>query len=130
VDRERSAPRAGFSLIEAIIAIAIVGVVLTALVPAFVGNLRINTDSEARSGAVAAAQTVLDQFRVRPKSDWPTPGATVSVDSHGRSYDVRVTYQTFCQNDTCYSGAESIDLEVSYGGRIRYTVSTVFTVLD
>lgn len=130
MDRERSANRAGFSLIEAIIAIVIVGIVLAGVVPAFVSNLRINTDNEARTGAVAAAQTVLDQFRVRPKGDWPASGSTESVDSHGRTYSVLVAYEAFCQGGTCYTGAELIDLEVSYGGRTRYTVSTVFTTLD
>lgn len=130
MDRERSSRRSGFSLIEAIIAIAIVGILLAGVVPAFVSNLRVNTDSEARTGAVAAAQTVLDQFRVRSKSDWPASGSTVSVTSHGRPYDVGVVHQPFCQGGTCYTGAELIELEVSYGGRIRYSVSTVFTALD
>jgi len=130
VVRERSASRSGFSLIEAIIAIVIVGIVLAAVVPAFIGNLRINTDNEARTGAVAAAQTVLDQFRVRPKSDWPTSGSAVNVDSHGRTYAVLVAYAPFCQGGICFTGAELIDVEVSYGGRTRYTVSTVFTALD
>lgn len=130
MDPDRSSRRAGFSLIEAIIAIAIIGIVLAAVVPAFVSNLRINTDNEVRTGAVAAAQTVLDRFRVQPKGDWPTSGSTVSVDSHARSYDVQVDYQRFCQGGNCFDGAELIDLEVGYGGRTRYTVSTVFTAFD
>lgn len=127
---ERSSSRAGISLVEAVIAIVIVGIVLAGVVPALVSNLRVNTDSEVRTGAVAAAQTVLDRFRVRPKSAWEASGSTVSVVSHGRSYDVAVVRQPFCQDGTCLDGAELIELEVSHGGRTRYTVSTVFTALD
>jgi len=130
VDRERSSSRTGFSLIEAIIAIAIVAILLAGVVPAFVSNLRVNTDSEIRSGAVAAAQTVLDQFRVRPKSQWQTSGSTVTIVSHGRSYDVLAQHGPFCQDGTCYADSELIELEVSHGGRSRYAVATVFTVLD
>lgn len=130
MDPERASRRAGFSLIEAIVAIVIIGILLAAVVPAFVSNLRVNTDNEVRTGAVAASQTVLDRFRVQSRGAWPASGSTVSVDTRVRTYDVLVEYARFCQGGTCFDGAELIDLEVSYGGRTRYTVSTVFTVLD
>lgn len=126
---ERSSSRVGFSLVEALVAIAILAVLLAGVVPAFVSNLRVNTDSEIRTGAVAAAQTVLDRFRVLPTKDWPASGATLSIASHGRSYDVTVVHEGFCQGGTCYSGADLIELEVMHGGRTRYSVSTVFTAL-
>jgi prepilin-type N-terminal cleavage/methylation domain-containing protein len=130
VDPDRSSRHGGFSLVEALVAIAIIGILLAAVVPAFVSNLRINTDNEIRTGAVAASQTVLDRLRVRPKGEWPESGGSLSVSSHGRSFDVLVTYEPFCQGVTCYSGAEMIEVEVSYGSRSRYTVSSVFTTLD
>ena len=128
--REGSSSRLGLSLVEAIIAIAIVGILLAGVVPAFVGNLRVNSDAEIRTGAVAAAQTVLDQFRVLPKSQWQASGSTVSIVSGGRSYDVLAQHGPFCQDGTCYANSELIELEVSHGGRSRFAVSTVFTVLD
>lgn len=128
--RERSSSRAGLSLVEAIIAIAIVGILLAGVVPAFVSNLRINTDSEIRTGAVAAAQTVVDQFRVLPRSQWQASGTTVNVVSHGRSYDVLAQHGPFCQGGTCFADSFLIELEVSHGGRSRYAVATVFTALD
>lgn len=128
--RERRSSGAGFTLIEMLVAVAIIGIVLAAIVPAFVNYLRINTDNEIRSGAVAASQTILDQFRVRPKSDWPASGTTVTVPSQFGDLDVRVEHQAFCQEGTCYTGAERISLEVSHRDRVRYTVSTVFTALD
>ena len=127
--RDRTSRLAGLSLIEAIIAMAIVGILLAGVVPAFVTNLRVNTDSEIRTGAVAAAQTVLDQFRVLPKSRWQESGTTVAVVSHGRSFDVLVQYGAFCQDGTCYANSNLIQLEVSHGSRSRYAVSTVFTEL-
>ncbi len=130
MDPDRTSRHGGFTLVEALVAIAIIGILLAAVVPAFVSNLRINTDNEIRSGAVAASQTVLDRLRVRPKGDWPASGGSLSVSSNGRNFDVLVSYEPFCQGGTCYTGAEMIELEVSYGSRSRYTVSTVFTALD
>lgn len=125
---DRTRRERGFSLVEALVAIAILAVLLAGVVPAFVSNLRVNTDNELRTGAVAASQTVLDELRVRPSAF--ASGSTVSVASHGTAFDVLVTKEQFCQGGTCFDGAERIELEVSHGGRVRYRVSTVFTALD
>ena len=130
MDREGTKGHRGLSIVEALVAIAIIGILLAAVVPAFVANLNINNDNEIRTGAVAASQTVLDQLRVRPRSDWPVSGGSLPIDAQGRSFNVLVTYEPFCQGGTCYTGAEVIELEVNYGGRTRFTVSTVFTALD
>ena len=128
----------GVTLVEALVAIAIIGIVLAATVPAFVGNLRINTDNETRSGAVTAAQTVMD--RLRGDAAWPEYGGppggpmvppVVTVETSARSYDVRIDYGPYCDDaGTCYAGARRVELEVTHGGRTFYRLATVFTQLD
>ncbi len=128
----------GVTLVEALVAVAIVGIVLAATVPAFVGNLRINTDNETRSGAVTAAQTVMD--RLRGDAAWPEYGGSpggpalppvVTVEASARSYDVRIDYGPYCDDaGTCYAGARRVELEVTHDGRVFYRVATVFTQLD
>ena len=53
-----SSRRDGLTLIEALVAVSILAILLAAVVPAFTNALRINTRSETRSQAVAAAQTL------------------------------------------------------------------------
>ena len=59
----------GLTIIEVLIAVAILGILLGGLIPSFVSNMRINTDSEVRSQAVQAAQTMLDALRA--DGAWP-----------------------------------------------------------
>jgi prepilin-type N-terminal cleavage/methylation domain-containing protein len=128
VDRERSGARSGFTLVEAIVAVAIVGILLAGVAGTFTGYLRINTDSEARTGAVAAAQTVMD--RLRSPGGWPTSGTVESVDSHGRTYEVEIRYKPYSEGGVIFAGARSVEVEVRHAGRTRYVVETVFTQLD
>ncbi|MDZ7707507.1 MAG: type II secretion system protein [Trueperaceae bacterium] len=69
--RTPGASREGLTLVEALIAVSILTILLAAVIPAFTDALRINTRSEVRSQAVAAAQTVLDSLRAVPPSEWP-----------------------------------------------------------
>jgi type II secretory pathway pseudopilin PulG len=130
--RPRAPRTAGLTLIEALIAVAIVAILLAGLVPSFVNALRINTDSEVRSQAVAAAQTVLDSLRAEP--DWPPYAGgqppVRQVDVGGRSYDVTIEYAPYVSDagDT-YDGAREVRLEVAYRDEVRYTVATVYTEL-
>lgn len=131
-------PRAGFTLVEALIAVTIIGILVAVVVPAFATNLRVNTDAEIRSGAVAAAQSVIDTLRA--DGDWPTYGVdadgdptvppNVDVPAHGRTFNVTIRYEPFCSGGRCFSGSRLVDVEVSYADRARYRVATVFTQLD
>ncbi len=127
--------RDGLTLVEALIAISILTILLAAVVPAFVQALRINTDSEERSQAVAAAQTVLDSLRAEPPADWPAYSAggdppVQQIEVGGRTFDVTVRHQEYCDaSGDCFDNAREIDLEVSFRDQVRYRVSTVYTEL-
>lgn len=130
--------RRGLTLVEVLIAVAILGILLGGLIPAFVSNMRINTDSEVRSQAVTAAQSVLDALRA--DGSWPEYGldpdgeATIppvrQVESGGRTFDVQIDYGPYCDaSGTCLDGAQNVELEVRWRGRVYYTVETVYTDL-
>lgn len=130
----RMARREGLTLVEALIAISILTILLATVLPAFTNALRINTGSEVRSQAVAAAQTVMDSLRAEPPADWPAYAAgdppVRQVEVGARTFDVTIRYQTYCDDDgACFDNAREIDLEVSFRDQVRYRVSTVYTEL-
>lgn len=126
--REPVRARAGFTIVEAIIATAIVGILIAGVAGAFTAYMRINTDNEVRTGAVAAAQTVVDGLR--SGGGWPSSGTVLAVASHGRTYDVELTYQPYTAGGVTYTGARLVEVEVRHAGRTRYEVGTIFTQLD
>lgn len=120
----------GFTLLEALIAMAILGIVLAGLVPAFQAFMDANSVSEERSNAVAAAQQVMEILRQEDPSGLPSSGTssvqTVSVGNH--DYEVVATY---CSKPSyCSSAARHIIVEVSFAGSAVYQVESVFTRLQ
>lgn len=115
----------GLTIVEALIAIAILAVAMAAIIPAFTNNARINSQQELRSGAVAAAQLVLDNLRVRSWSSWPT---SQSVDAGSHTFDVAIAICTEGASG-CFTttDARHVELEVSNDDTTYYTVETVFT---
>ena len=128
MDHEPRGTRCGFTLVEAVVAVAVVGILIAGVGGAFASYLRVNTESEIRTGAVAAAQTVVD--RLRGDGAWPPSGSALAVTSHGREYEVELRHETYCRDDGCFADARILEVEVRHGGRTRYEVSTVFTQLD
>jgi prepilin-type N-terminal cleavage/methylation domain-containing protein len=119
----------GFTLVEAAFALAILGIVIAALLPAMVDFLDANTLSEERSNAVAAAQQVMEELRHFDPGSLPSSGSsavqTISIGSH--EYEVTAHY---CQESGyCGTSSRHIVLEVDYGGETVYTVETVYTRL-
>jgi general secretion pathway protein I len=118
----------GVSIIEAVVALAILSVALAAVTPAFISFSQVNTKTELKSGAVAAAQQVLDGLRQQAFTDWPS---ALNVDAGSRRYDVGLVV---CSAGTagCLSSnnARHVRLEVRYGGKSYYTVETVLTKLE
>jgi prepilin-type N-terminal cleavage/methylation domain-containing protein len=118
----------GFSLIEGLIALAILGIVLTALASAFITCLDANTRLEQRTAAVAVAQRTIETLRRQEPATLPEDGTTVAVVAlDGRDYEV-LTH--FCRDaDFCSDDTRHLEVEVSFGGRTIYAVETVFTAL-
>jgi prepilin-type N-terminal cleavage/methylation domain-containing protein len=119
----------GFTLVEAVFALAILAITIAAVLPAFVDFLDANSLSEERSNAVAAAQQVMEELRQFDPGSLPSSGSsavqTITVGNH--EYEVTAHY---CRESTyCTSAARHIVLEVNFGGKTIYTVETVYTQL-
>jgi len=119
----------GFSLVEGLMALAILGVVMAAIIPTFTTYQDTNRRNEERTGAVAVAQQVLEaQRRLDPSffpESGPAPAETVSLD--GRDYEVIVSY---CEvPEFCSLNSRHLMVEVSYDGRRLYSAESVFTKL-
>lgn len=119
----------GLTLIEALVALAILGIAAVAIMPAFMTQLDSNRRSETRSGAVTASQQVLEGLRLADPASLPTTGAgapqTVTVGD--RTYEVTTFY--CLQAALCDARSRHLRVEVSHDGRVVYDVETVFTQL-
>lgn len=120
----------GFSLVESLCALAILAIALIGVIPTFYVLVNVNTLSEQRSNAVAAAQQVMEGLRQASPSSLPSSGSSavqqISVGHH--DYEVTARY---CTNPTfCSADMRHIILEVSFGGRNVYIVETVYTRLQ
>ena len=68
----------GFTMIEALVSLAILGIALAGIVPGFFLYTRTNALTEVRSGSVAAAQRVFEALRAQDPSDLPSSGASAA----------------------------------------------------
>jgi len=120
----------GFTLLEALVAMAILGIALAGLLPSFQSFMDANSLSEQRSNAVAAAQEVMEGLRQLDPSGLPSTGTSsvqaVTIGNH--EYEVVANYCV--ETSYCSSAARHIVLEVSFAGKTVYTVESVFTRLQ
>jgi prepilin-type N-terminal cleavage/methylation domain-containing protein len=119
----------GFTLIESLVALAILGITLAALVPAFQSFLDANSVSEQRSNALAAGQQAMEALRHVDPASLPTSGSSspqiVTVGEH--EFEVVTTY---CLDSSyCGTGTRHITMDVAFAGKDIYTLETVFTRL-
>ena len=119
----------GFSLIETLVALGILGVVIAAASTSLIKNLYYNHRAEILFEGVHAAQTVLDDLRFEDISNLPSTGTdsprTVTSQSK-RQYKVYVTY---CKTSQ-YCSSESVrqlHVRVEFKSRTVYETETVFT---
>jgi len=109
----------GFTLIEVLVAIAIMSLVLTGLTSMGVTTIQADTHSRRQSAAVSLAQAKLEDLRVLPRSD----AAWTATSLHSET----------CPSETCpeKDGAEYTrewDVKMNYNGyqqlaRVTVTVS-------
>lgn len=123
-----SSPTQGLSILEVVVALAILGVALAFIVPSFVGFLETNTGSEVRSQAVYLAQRELETLRLQDPTLLPTSGSAERLEAYGgRSFTLRRIY--CAQAALCGPGSRHIRVEVVWNGRTVYAVETVYTSL-
>jgi type II secretory pathway pseudopilin PulG len=119
----------GATLVEALVALAILGVALTGILPSFITQLQSNTRSEERTSAVVAAQLVMDFHRLEDPEAMPTTGTSAPqlVTIGGLEYEVTTRYCV----EPAFCGDESRHLvvEVHRLGRKIFDVETVYTQL-
>ncbi len=119
----------GFSLIEAVIAVAILGVLMAGVIPAFIGNLNINDQSERRSEAVVLAQQTFETLRRGDMASLPMSGSSTETNLlNGRSYKVTTYYclvALYCKQGS----SRHLTVEVQVSGKKVYEVETVYTNL-
>src|SRR5690606_39205835 len=92
----------GFTIVEALVAIVILAIAMAALIPVFTRNARINSRMELRSGAVSAAQFVLDDLRISQRDNWNGTWPTAENVTAG-SHDYDVTIEVCAPGPDCLS---------------------------
>lgn len=120
----------GLTIVETIVALAILGVVLSFVVPSFVTNLQISSRTELRGTAVAVAQQVLEGLRQVDPTTLPSTGnsAPQSITVQGRTFQAVTTY--CAQASFCSASARHVRVAVSYNGSQLYVAETVYTKLQ
>src|SRR4051812_13800090 len=104
----------GFTLIEVLVAIAVMAVVMVGFTSMGVTTIRADAQSQRQSTAVTLAQAKLEDLRVLPRSHayWTTglhTEATVEAEGgeYTRAWDVETDYKT-------YKGLSRVTVTVSW----------------
>ncbi len=119
----------GFTLVEAVTAIGILGLVMVGILMSFTTQMHANTRSEARTGAISAAQIRMEDLRRDDPASLPNVGQSApQVHMVGNlRYEVITLY---CSRPTyCDTASRHLIVEVYHQGRKVYEVETVYTQL-
>jgi type II secretion system protein I len=123
---------AGFTLVEALVSLVVLGIVAVAVMPAVVAQVDANTRNEIRTIAVGLVQERLEALRLGDPAALPTsgPGDMQAVDVGPRRFQVRTYY---CR-DASYCPPASptsrhLTVEIWFRGERVYDVETVYTQL-
>ena len=120
----------GFTLLEVMITLSILGLVLATMVPVFIGHSQHQSLSEIRTGAALAAKEKLDDLRFLEFASIPTSGSSTpeSISVGGKDYQVVATY---CSNSTYCASSETrhITVSASYSGVKVYEIQTIYSSL-
>lgn len=121
--------RDGLSLLEVLVALAVLTIGLVAVVPSFTSFLHVNTGSEVMTDASNVAQTFFEGYRLQDPTTMPTSGTeTSTVTYQGRTFQVATTYCV--QTAYCGSGSRDIQVTVSYGNSEVFRAETVYTQVN
>lgn len=124
---ERS--ESGSTLVETVVALFLLGLALTGILPAFSTILQTNTRCENRSNAVAAAQQVLDALRIEDPETLPISGASAPqlLTVGGDEFEVITRFCVVAS--LCSPTRRQIVVEVQRSGSKVFDVETIFAQL-
>jgi prepilin-type N-terminal cleavage/methylation domain-containing protein len=120
----------GFGLIEVLISLQIISIAALAISYSFSYNLRRNSQTEIKSGAIFAAQQILDELRASSIKTLPTSGSDplTALTVGNRNFVIRTTY---CATpNVCSQTNRLINVDVSYQGKSVYAVESVFAQMQ
>lgn len=120
----------GFTLVEMLLALLVLGLMMSVVLPAIGSNAAINTRSELRTQASLAAQRVLDEARTRDPVSLPMSGSAppALVNVGGRTFQVTLSYCTVPAY--CSGSARQLRAGVSLNGADVLGVETVYTSVN
>lgn len=121
------AAKSGFSLIEALFAMTLIGIVIASIAPVFASYTNVNRQTEIRSDATLVGERLLDDLRQIDIGNWPDSSTVRQTTISGRTFDATLTYQLFDSNIS--SNLTQVRVEVTFNGTTYFTAQTVFTNL-
>jgi hypothetical protein len=89
--------------------------------------LNTNSRNELRGCAVMAAQQVAENLRRQDPVDLPDTGSSAAQLVVIGTHEFEVVSRFCTRTEFCDLETRHIEIEVSFGGRIVYTVETVLT---
>lgn len=120
--------QSGFTLLETLVALTVVGIVMSMSVTTLMNNLHSNLRAQVRYEAIQAAQAVLDDLRFTAVDELVgSPESDVTVSE--RTYHVQVSYcriASLCTSDD----SRHITVEVFYKSELVYETETVFSKFE
>ena len=118
----------GFTLVEILVSLVIVGIVTAGMSPVFAAMIQQNNKAELKSGAIEATQRQIDEFRLLDPATLPSSGyTTANITIGGRAFAVKTTY---CSPSTyCTAVTRHLTFSTSYRGTAYYATQTVLTQL-
>lgn len=123
---------AGLTLVEVLVALAVLTIAIVAIVPAFLSNLALNSRQEIKTQAAAAAQVVLDRWRLVEPVDGSMPAGgsapAENVSVGGRSFSVTPQFCTVPAY--CTSSSRQIRVNVAYQGQAVFSAETVYAQVN
>lgn len=117
------------SLVEALVAIVLLGIVLLGMLPSLMQFSDVNDLNEVRGAAVQAAQQVNERTRRLDSATLPSSGSSAPETVTVGAYDFEVTLSYCLDSTLCLGDARHITTEVRLDGREIYSTETVFTRL-
>ena len=121
----------GTTLIEGLIAMAILGFAVTGVMGAFMAQVETNSTSELRSMAIAASQKVLEGIRLEDPATLPTFGSTLPAQTVTVGEQEFQAVTIYCLNSTyCTSTSRHVTVDLYVDGNKVYDVETVYTKLE